>query len=218
MKSTSPPAKRRYDSTHRQEQARRTRLEVIQAARKLFFEYGYSGTSIEAIAQEAGVAVETVYAIFGSKRQILSSLVDYSLTGDDLPVPLLKREEIQETLQESDPQRLLERFARGISIIMGRMAPIFALLNETAGTDSEIASRLDKMLEERLGGMALVVDALVRLDALRQDLSPDQAAETIWALSSAEVFHLLTVVRGWERQKYEGWLADTLMRVLLRQD
>ena len=100
MKSTSPTPKRRYDSTHRQEQARQTRLEIIQAARKLFFEHGYSGTSIEAIAQEAGVAVETVYGIFGSKRQILFSLVDYSLTGDDLPVPLLKRGEIQETLAE----------------------------------------------------------------------------------------------------------------------
>ncbi len=218
MKSTSPPAKRRYDSTHRQVQARQTRLEVIQAARKLFFEHGYSGTSIEAIAQEAGVAVETVYAIFGSKRQILFSLVDYSLTGDDLPVPLLKRGEIQETLAESEPHRLLERFAQGISIIMGRMAPIFTLLNETARTDLEIAARLDNMLEERVGGMALVVDALVRLHALRQDLSPDQAAETVWALSSAEVFHLLTVERGWERQKYVEWLADALQRVLLRQD
>jgi AcrR family transcriptional regulator len=218
VKPPTPPAKRRYDSSHRQEQARQTRLEIIQTAGKLFFEHGYSGTSIEAIAQAAGVAVETVYAIFGSKRQILFSLVDYSLTGDDLPVPLLQRGEIQETLAESDPHRLLERFARGIAIIMGRMAPIFALLNETARTDLEITARLDKMLEERLGGMALVVDALMRLHSLRQDLSQEQAAETVWALSSAEVFRLLTVERGWERQKYVEWLADTLQRVLLRQD
>ena len=82
---------RKYDSSRRKEQARRTRLQITEAARQLFLERGYSGATIEAIAEKAGVAKETVYAIFGSKRSILVFLLDISVGGDDQPVQLLDR-------------------------------------------------------------------------------------------------------------------------------
>ena len=88
---------RRYDSTRRKEQARRTRQTITEAARTLFTRHGYAGTTIAAIAQAAGVSAETIYATFGSKRAILSHLVDISVVGDDEPVPLLKRPFVQAT-------------------------------------------------------------------------------------------------------------------------
>ena len=89
MDKSSP--KRRYNSTRRQQQAQATRRQIIEAARQLFTERGYTGSTIDAIALQAGVAPETVYAIFGNKRAILARLLETSLVGDEEPVPLLQR-------------------------------------------------------------------------------------------------------------------------------
>jgi hypothetical protein len=78
--------KRRYESTRRQEQARQTRRAILGAAGKLFVDPGYAATPLTAVAAEAGVAIQTVYAVFGSKRQLLSELIDVSVAGDDEPM------------------------------------------------------------------------------------------------------------------------------------
>jgi AcrR family transcriptional regulator len=210
---TSP--KRQYDSSRRKAQARQTRLQIIEAARRLFFSSGYSGTTIEAVAREAGVATETVYAIFKNKMAILSKLVDVSVVGDDEPVPLLERPNIQAATQINDPGQLIDKFSNDIAGIMQRMSPIFMLLRATAPSEPEIAALLEKILKGRIEGMTFFVSQLKRLGALRDGLSVDQAAETVWAISSGEVFHMLTVDLGWTKEQYATWLADTLGRVLL---
>ena len=207
--------KREYRSVRRQEQARQTRLRIIMAARMVFIERGYTGTSIDAIAQEAGVAVETAYAIFKNKRSILSALVDVSVVGDDLPVPLLDRPNIQATRQETDQRRLIHTFAADIGIIMGRMAPVFALLRSAAQTEPEIATMLDKLLKDRMHGMAYFVEQLARIGRLRDGLEAKQAAETVWAVSSAEVFQLFTTDLLWTNEQFINWLEDSLIQLLL---
>lgn len=207
--------KRTYTSTRRQAQARQTRLQILEAARKLFFERGYSGATIEAIAIEAGVAPETVYAIYKNKITILKKLVDVTLVGDDAPVPLLKRPNILSNLQNDDPKDLLQTFAVDMYEIMTRMSPIFALLRSTAKNDPEIASLQQKLLTGRLGGMQVVTERIASIGPLRSGLSPAKAAATVWALSSAEVFQLLTVDLGWEKERYAAWLSDSLIRLLL---
>jgi AcrR family transcriptional regulator len=213
--SKQTPPKRQYDSSRRKEQARQTRLQIIEAARRLFFSSGYSRTTIEMIAREAGVATETVYATFGNKMAILTKLVDVSVVGDDEPVPLLERPNIQASTQITDPHSLLKTFSNDIYDIMQRMSPIFRLLRATAQSESEIAGLLDRLLKERLNGMTFFVRQLTRLGPLRENLSLEKAAEIVWTLSSGEVFHLLTVDRNWTREQYVDWLADTLEQVLL---
>ena len=199
----------------RQEQARQTRQEIIEAARKLFLERGFSATTIDAIANEAQVSPETIYAAFGNKLAILSRLVDVSIVGDDAPIPLLQREMIQAAREEFDPMRLIESFASTIDEIMSRMGPLFALLRANKKVDPEVAAMLDRLLKQRLNGMLFFTEQLQRTGRLRRGLSPEQAAETVWAISSGEVFNLLTDDRGWPREQYVSWLADTLSRVLL---
>jgi TetR/AcrR family transcriptional regulator of autoinduction and epiphytic fitness len=213
MAKTKP--KRKYNSSRRREQARQTRRSILEASRSLFFEKGYAGTSLEAIAQEAGVAVETVYANFGSKRAILASLVDFSVVGDEEPLPLLERPQILATLQETDPLRLITAFVHDIYEIMSRMSPIFALLRATAKSEPEIGSMLESLLKERLQGMAFFVNQVANIGPLRENLSAEQAAETVWTLSSGEVFQLLIEDLGWTREQYETWLWDALTRLLL---
>lgn len=207
--------KRSYRSTLRQEQARQTRLQIITAARKLFIAQGYTSTTIEAIALEAGVSSETIYATFGSKLNLLVSLVDYSVVGDDAPVPLLQRENIRSARQVTDPKQLILKFATDIYEIMDRMSPIFILLRATEKTDPDIAVLLQRLLKERMDGMRFFIQQLDRVGPLREGMNPDMAAETVWAISSGEVFHLMTVDRGWSRQQYIQWLADILTRTLL---
>lgn len=213
--SNSPKPKRAYNSTRRRAQARQTRRLIIAAAGRLFTAGGYSGTSLEAIAQEAGVAVETIYATFGTKVALLSALVDFSVVGDDQPIPLLQRPGIQSARAETDPRRLLEHFAGDVYGVMLRMSPIFSLLRSAAQTEQEIANLLERMLKERLQGMMFLIEQLERTHALRAGIDPQAAGETVWALSSAEVFHLLTVDRGWSGEKYTAWLVDSLARLLL---
>jgi AcrR family transcriptional regulator len=214
----TPPkkTKRHYNSTRRKAQARETRLKIVEAARKLFTEYGYSGATIEAIAQEAGVATETIYAVFGNKRAILARLIDISVGGDDEAIPLLERPGPQAVLQEPDPRQQLHLFAHDISTILERMAPIFEIMRLAAKTEPDIADLLQNLLRERLHNMEIFVQSLSKHGLLRDRLTETQAAETVWTLTSPEVFRLLIADRGWSREQYSQWLADALVRLLLR--
>lgn len=207
--------KRTYNSSRRKAQANQTRLLIVEAARKLFSERGYNGATIEAIAQEAGVAPETVYAAFGNKREILSKLIDVSIVGDDKPIPLLQREGPLSVQQEINPIRQIEIFAHDIQEIMHRMAPIFEIMRIAAKTEPDIADMLQQILASRYHGMEKFIEYLSSNTTLHKDLSKSEAAETVWAITSAELYTLLTVDRGWSGEKYEQWLVRTLTRLLL---
>ncbi|MFH2039630.1 MAG: helix-turn-helix domain-containing protein [Chloroflexota bacterium] len=208
-------SKRTYDSSRRKKQARQTRLQIIEAARKLFTERGYSGATIEAIAQEANVAVETIYASFGNKREILTRLISVSLVGDDDPTPLLQRQGPLKVMQEKNQRRQIQLFAIDMTEIMGRVASLFEVMRSAAKNEPEITTILQKILEERLGGMKVFIRALMSNGPLRDEISLEEAAETTWVLSSGEVYSLLVVDRGWSTEKYSRWLASALSNLLL---
>jgi AcrR family transcriptional regulator len=211
----SKKTKRPYNSTRRQAQARETRRQIVEAARQLFAEYGYSGATIEAIAQEAGVAPETIFATFGNKRAILAALIDVSVGGDDQPIPLLQRPSPQTVLQEPDPVRQLQLFAEDISAILERVAPVFEIMRAAAKTEPDIADLLKNLLAERLQNMTAFIRNISAHSPWRNGLTDAQAAEITWTMTSPEVFNLLTVDRGWPRERYVHWLSDTLIRLLL---
>jgi AcrR family transcriptional regulator len=170
---------------------------------------------MEAIAGEAGVAVQTVYAAFGTKRAILSRLVDIAVVGDERPVPLLEREGPQAVVHERDQRRQIAMFAQGITEIMGRVSPLFAVIRAAAPAEPEIATLLGGLLQQRLEGMRFFVDALAANGSLRAGMTRGRAAETVWALSSPEVHRLFTVTRGWSPKRYEAWLQDMVEAALL---
>ena len=156
----------------------------MDAARSLFIARGDAGATMEAIAGQAGVAVETVYAAFGSKRAILSQMIDVSLVGDDRPIPLLDRQGPQAVLHETDPRRQIGRFANDIYEIMRRVAPLFDLMRAAVKTEPDIAEMLQNMLDARVQGMMFFVRALMANGPLRDGLTPEEAAETVWTLTS----------------------------------
>jgi AcrR family transcriptional regulator len=214
MSQTQKP-RRPYRSTRRQAQARQTRHQILAAAGELFIEKGYNGATFEAIARQAGVAQETIFSVFGNKRNLLSNLVDIAVSGDELPVALLDRPGPQSVLRERDPVQQLHMFAADIANILERVAPIFEVVRMAAKTEADIAELLQNLLVERMHNMEVFVGQLAAHSPLRQGSDITQAAQIVWALTSPELYNLFTVDRSWPKEKYVRWLSDALVRLLL---
>ena len=214
MKKTTE-TRRRYHSTRRQDQAQQTRQAITEAARTLFTQRGYAGATIGAIAQAAVVAPETVYATFGSKQAILAHLVDVSVVGDTEPVALLDRPFVHATEQEPDQRQQIRMFAEQMSEIMERMAPIFDIIRTAAKTEPDIAKMRLRLLNGRRQGMLQFVHAVAEHGSLRAEASEDVMADAVFALSSGEMFTVLTRDLRWTRDRYVEWLADALIATLL---
>jgi AcrR family transcriptional regulator len=212
---TGKAAKRHYDASRRRAQARETRRQIAGAARRLFFERGYAGATIEAIAEEAGVAAETVYATFRNKRNILAFVLDVAVGGDDAPLRILERPEPQAVLHDTDQRRQVAAFALGITEVLDRAAPVLEVTRIAAKTEPEIARRLTQLYAERLENMRLVARGIAANGPLRERLDEKEAAEIIWAVTSPELYQLVTQHLGWSKERYGRWLEEMLLRLLL---
>lgn len=207
--------KRRYDSTRRTEQARETRRCILDAARELFSTRGYTGATMEAVAGKANVAVETVYAAFGSKRALLSALVGVLVAGDDEPLPLLERSTPQAIRSEPDQRRQIAAFADDITQVLGRIAPIYGVIRAAATTEPEIAELLRQIQRTRFANLSRLVSWVAANGPLHERLDVASAAETVWTVASPDTFCLLAGDRGWSPERYARWLEDSLIALLL---
>ena len=215
MKKSNPP-KRKYDSTRRQSQADETRRQILTAAHRLFTERGYAGATIEAIAAEAGVAPETIYAVFKNKGKILVSLVNFlSASRAEERVPLLERTGPRAVAQERDQRRQLQLFAQVVANNLEGNASISEIILVAAKTDQDIEKIMQQLIKQRRQHMAVAVQQLAANGPFRDNMDEEYATDTVWTLASPEVFLLLTRDLGWPKDKYAQWLADTLIRVLL---
>ena len=204
--------RRPYRSPRRQQQAEETRVLVLDAAERLFKERGYAGTSMAAVADQAGVSPESVYGHFGTKRVLLGELFRRAVRGaDPAPVP---EQEVPRTLAAATDQReQLGLFAADIAPRLERAAPLITVLAAASQSDPELAKLLTTLHADRLSNLQVLVSALTTNGPLR--LSEGEAVETVWALTSPELHQLLVRLRGWTRRRYEGWLATSLAELLL---
>jgi AcrR family transcriptional regulator len=214
----APPVKgtRRYRSPRRDEQARRTRQRVLAAATELFAVDGYGATSLQAIADEAQVAVQTIYGTFGSKRQLLADALDVAIAGDDAPVAVNDRDWMHDVFHHPEPQVRLEAYAAAVRRIHDRAAAMFAVVAAAAASDAAVRPLADQTAERRRAGARSVVEGLASIDALRGDLGPEEAVAVLWTLNSPEVFGLLVRDSGWSGARYETWIAQQMVAALLR--
>lgn len=208
--------KRTYDSSRRQAQANETRRHILEAARKLFIERGYAGATAEAIAAEAGVAAQTIYAIFKNKKRILVSLMNVSpTTGVEDHTPMSDRANVQAVAQERDQRRQLQMFAEVVASNLDQVAAVFEVMTEAAKIEPDFERMIQKLNKQRLEHMSFAVQDIAVNGPFRNNMDEAYARDTIWTLTSGEVFLLLTRDRGWSKEKYAEWLADMLVRTLL---
>ena len=207
--------KRSYDSSLRKQQAGQTKMRILDSAQRLFAGRGYAASTIEAIASSAGVAVDTVYAIFGSKREVLKSLLDVRVGGDDAHIDVLDRPGPQAVRAERDQRRQLSVFASDVSEIIERVRPVDDIIRGAAAVDAEVAALRARVQESRFDSMRKFVSWVVANGPLRESLTEDDAATIVWTLTSPELHSLLRGVRGWSSKRYAAWLGETLARILL---
>ena len=212
----SNSTKRKYDSTRRQAQAGETRRQILEAAHKLFIEHGYAGATIEAIAKEAGVALKTVYAVFKNKWKILVTLLNNSSSNSgEENIAMLERASPKAVSQEHDQRRQLQMFAQVVANNMEGAAYISEIMQVAAKTEADVDKMVQNLNKQRWQHMAVAVQQIVTNGPLQEKMDEAHATDIVWTLTSPEVFLLLTRDRGWSKEKYAEWLADTLIRALL---
>jgi AcrR family transcriptional regulator len=210
-----PPARRRYTSAVRAEQAAATRRAVLDAARDLFAEDGYAATSIAAIAARAGVAVDTVYAAAGRKPALLRELVETTLSGTDQAVPAEQRDYVLRIRAAASAREKIAIYAAAVSEIGVRMAPVHRALAEAAVSDADCAALRAEISRRRADNMRLFAADLRATGELRADLTDDEVADIVWSTNAAEFRALLVGERGWSAERFGTFLADAWSRVLL---
>lgn len=211
-----PVKKRSYVSALREERARATRQAVIDAAIELFLARGYPGTSLAAVADQAGVSVDTVYHLFSDKRTLLKLALDVAIGGDDRDVPLLERPEPQQMRDETDQRRQIAIFAAGICRQLERLRPMNDMLRSAAAVDTEIAAlRADVHLRQRRDAMTMVAGWISARGPLRDELTVDEAAAILWTVASPEVHRMFRIDWRWDASQYQRWLEATLAASLL---
>ncbi len=209
--------RRRYVSRRREEQAARTRQDILAAAGALFREQGYGATSMPRIAADAGVVVETIYRIFGSKSGLFRSVMEAVLAGgaSRAEVPVEERPAIRAVIDEPDPRRQIDLYSATQPGIHRRAGPLLRALAGGMAGDPELRALWEETEAWRLEGQGRFVEMLASRGRLRPGLSVDVARDVLWTLCSLAVHDLLVVERGWTSGQYQAWLTAALTRELL---
>ena len=193
----------------RQRQAEDTRRRIVEATRQLLQSEGYAGMTIEAIAQRAEVSAQSVYAIFKSKTGILTELLDQSTFGPDY------EDAVRRALSASDPETRLRLAAPIARQIHDAQSATFDLLRGAGVVTPELA-KLERQRERlRYERQERMITSLRDTRRLRPALDYTTARDIFWMLTGRDVYRMLVHERGWSSQKYQDWLADTLVHSLL---
>jgi AcrR family transcriptional regulator len=199
----------------RAEKAQANRHRMRAAAQTLFAGRGYSATSMQAIADEAGMAVQTLYFTFGTKRALLSELLDVAVAGDDEPVPTLERPRVLAAIDDPDPVSQLHEQARLAREIYERVAPVLQVVAHAAPGDPEIHELWMTNNAQRAVVMERMITALAAKTSLRDGLDIAMATDVALGLQSPELYQFFTTRRGWSASRWEQWTADALVTQLL---
>lgn len=208
-----PAKKRAYASTVREEQAALTRKRILEAADELFAADGYVRTTINRIAERAGVASDTVYAVFGSKGRVLTALLDMHLVhGADVSneLDLLEAKAIRD---ESDQRSQIALYVRFLIDALDRIGRVYATMRSAAAVDDEMSSIYAEMQMYRARNLDRILGWIAKNGRLR--VTRKRAGEIMWALASPDLASMLREEQGWSSEHYAEWLEDMLAHALL---
>lgn len=208
-------APRRYDSPRRREAAARTRRAVVDAAHELLLTRGFAQTTMQDIATAAGVAVQTVYKVFGTKAGVAKAVFDVAIAGDDEPIPMIQRPSLLRVQAEPDPYKKMDRYGDHLAEVAPRHVPVQLVILAAAAVDDEAKKVWDQLQAERLRGMTAFAASLSEDGHLRRGVSAAEARDVLWTYNSAELFRLVVIERGWTARRYGRWVAAALKHALL---
>src|SRR6202140_3333616 len=199
--------KRPYNVSLRQEQAQITRQRLLDATRRLMATGAYSTVTMEEIAKNAGVAYQTVYAIFGTKLQLAKDMIQAGFHFEGLP------ELVARANAAADPEAALRIGAQISPLIHETCADVVRFMRESG--DAELLTRYHQNEELRLTQEAHIPALLRASGSLRPALSDPVAPSVVWAMTGTDFYALLVFQRGWTPSQYEEWLGSALISLLL---
>lgn len=199
----------------RRRQPAETRRRILEAAHRLFFEQGYAGTTMAAIANEAGVAVQTVYFAFHTKGELLMQLVLATGADDPDAPPHRDRGWVRQIMSSTDARRQIALMSEHGTDIFVRIAPLMGLIEAALASDSNLGGAWSETIRGRREGMCEQVRVIARSRAIRPELGVEGAADIVFLLQRPETLRVLTVECGWSVERYKAWLFQTLCQQLL---
>jgi AcrR family transcriptional regulator len=205
------PARRKYHSPLRADQAEQTRRRILDSALRLFADRGYAGTTIARVADDAGVSPETIYLSLGGKRGLLEGVIERAIAGVENPEAHDHDFDFGELA--GAPERLGKMVEYSCSIL-ARTRPIHAVIRGAADKEAFAAELGRRLLHDRLRAQTDRIRTYLGED-LRAGLSIDEAGQRYSALASPELYHLLTVELGWTADQHRSWLTELLSTELL---
>jgi TetR/AcrR family transcriptional regulator of autoinduction and epiphytic fitness len=211
-------APRGYRSPRREMQARRTRARIIAAAAQRFLAHGYAGTTMRAVALDAGVALPTVELAFRTKARLLKAVIDVAIAGDDDQVAMLDRQWAKRAESIAGPPDFVAAFARVLAGSAERAAGLAATALEAARADEDIATVAAQLMSQREVMASWLVDGIMHRSALREGTDRAAAVDTVWTLMDPVVFCRLTGDRHWTTAHFERWFTDSVTRLVLSAD
>lgn len=197
-------------TSKRAQKAQETRRRILEAALELFVQDGYGATNLQDIADRAGVAVQTIYFIFGNKRALLKELVDVTIAGDDEPVATMDRPWYIDALAADTAQDMLRAYVTGTTSVLERVAPIGKVLDGACASDPEVAALWPHDVDPRYVVQQGAAKALVGKPGARAEVSAEEATDLLYGLLSPELYLLFVHERGWSRERWERWVYQTL--------
>ena len=215
MSNPVNPMKRPYHAPQRAAAAARTREAVAAAAKDAFERLGWSGATMRSIADQAGVSVKTVEALYRTKAELLKEVVDYTIAGDLLPIPVLARDSVTAMEAAPDAPAMVGLHARHTRAISERAAPIFWVVEQAAPAHQDVARLWAQMCDNRRTGARWAATTLLTKPGLPPHLSQDYAEEVFWIAIDPGTYRSLTLGRGLSPAGFETWIRNFYVKMLL---
>ena len=193
----------------KRERAEQTRARIMEAAYRLFTQHGYDATTMQAVADEAGVAVQTVYFAFHTKPALVMAIEVRAVGGEDQG---WREEQQRQLIEERDPRNVVALWVAGSATVLNRITAFVALLGANLQMDAE---SVERRARERDRWFQLLIDRLVALNALKPWLAPSRALDVARAVIRVESYEDLTLRWGWTEQEWIEWMTGVLARELL---
>jgi len=209
------PPKRPYHAPQRAAAAARTREAIMAAAKDVFERLGWPGATMRGVADQAGVSVKTVEALYRAKAELLRQAIDYAIAGDVRPIPVLGRASVAAIEAAPDAPAMLDLHARHARAISQRAAPILWVAEQAAPAHPDIAKVWAQNNDNRRAGARWAATTLLTKPGLPPQISQRYAEEVFWIAIDPATYRSLTLGRGLSPSGFETWIRNFYGKMLL---